>query len=141
MNYWRTTVSLSFISYNLGAGATIHQIVRSGRVQAGSRPGVEENAVELAPGVWLTGPVPRNYPERNYPERNYPGSGRMVTPEGVREDTAAEDASLVFDTNEGLVVLSDCGHAGLLIRSNAQARSSATPDTRRDRRLASVSIG
>ena len=67
-----------------------------------------DKPVELAPGVWLTGPVPRKYPERNYP-----GSGRMITPEGVREDTVPEDASLVFDTNEGLVVLSGCGHAGI----------------------------
>jgi 7,8-dihydropterin-6-yl-methyl-4-(beta-D-ribofuranosyl)aminobenzene 5'-phosphate synthase len=65
---------------------------------------------ELAPGVWLTGPVPRRYPERNFSLA--PGS-RVITPEGAVEDTVAEDSSLVFDTDLGLVVLSGCGHAGL----------------------------
>lgn len=63
---------------------------------------------ELAPGVWLTGPVPRKYPERNFG-----GVGRIVTPEGTVEDTVPEDTSLVFDTDRGLVVLSGCGHAGI----------------------------
>ena len=69
-----------------------------------------DKPVELAPGVWLTGPVPRPYPERNF------GIGppvRVVTPGGVLEDTVPEDSSLVFDTAQGLVVLSGCGHAGL----------------------------
>jgi 7,8-dihydropterin-6-yl-methyl-4-(beta-D-ribofuranosyl)aminobenzene 5'-phosphate synthase len=69
-----------------------------------------DNAVELAPGVWLTGPVPRVYPERNF---SMGRSGRVVTPEGTVEDTVPEDSSLVFDTAQGLVVLSGCGHAGL----------------------------
>lgn len=63
---------------------------------------------EIAPGVWITGPVPRKYPERNYG-----ALGKMVTPDGVRDDTVPEDTSLVFDTGEGLVVLSGCGHAGI----------------------------
>ena len=64
----------------------------------------------LAPGVWLTGPVPRPHPERNFGMG--PG-GRVVTPEGTVEDTIPEDTSLVFDTEQGLVVLSGCGHAGI----------------------------
>ena len=64
---------------------------------------------ELAPGVWLTGPVPRRYPERNYH-----ASGKVVTPAGEKEDVIPEDSSLVFDTDRGLVVLSGCGHAGIV---------------------------
>jgi len=63
----------------------------------------------IQPGVWITGPVPRVHPERNWS-----GSGRVQTPEGLEEDTIPEDLSLVFDTERGLVVISGCGHAGIV---------------------------
>jgi 7,8-dihydropterin-6-yl-methyl-4-(beta-D-ribofuranosyl)aminobenzene 5'-phosphate synthase len=63
----------------------------------------------LAPGVWLTGPVPRTYPERNWS-----GSGRLQTPAGPVEDNVPEDSSIVVQTPEGLVVVSGCGHAGII---------------------------
>jgi 7,8-dihydropterin-6-yl-methyl-4-(beta-D-ribofuranosyl)aminobenzene 5'-phosphate synthase len=69
-----------------------------------------DKPAELAPGVWITGPVPRRYPERNY---GIGPAGMAVTPNGAIEDTIPEDSSLVFDTDKGLVVLSGCGHAGL----------------------------
>jgi len=64
---------------------------------------------QLHPGVWLTGPVPRRHPERNW-------SGRvsMTTPAGVVEDTVPDDLSLIIDTEQGLVVLTGCGHAGVI---------------------------
>lgn len=65
---------------------------------------------ELHPGVWLTGPVPRVFPERNWPG----GSRPVKTPQGPAEDTIPEDMSLVFDTDDGLVLLSGCGHAGIV---------------------------
>jgi 7,8-dihydropterin-6-yl-methyl-4-(beta-D-ribofuranosyl)aminobenzene 5'-phosphate synthase len=65
--------------------------------------------VQLYPGVWLTGPVPRKYPERNWS-----GSGKMTTPAGLVEDNLPEDSALVFDTEPGLVVLTGCGHAGVV---------------------------
>lgn len=64
---------------------------------------------EILPAVWLTGPVPRPYPERNWS-----GTGRVQTAAGLIEDTIAEDASVVVDTAEGLVVISGCGHAGII---------------------------
>jgi 7,8-dihydropterin-6-yl-methyl-4-(beta-D-ribofuranosyl)aminobenzene 5'-phosphate synthase len=64
---------------------------------------------ELYPGVWLTGPIPRKYPERNWS-----GSGRVKTPAGWVEDTVPEDQALVFDTDQGLVVLVGCAHAGVV---------------------------
>ena len=64
---------------------------------------------QLQPGVWLTGPVPRRYPERNWS-----GSVSVTTPKGVVEDTVQDDMSLVFDTEQGLVVLTGCGHAGVI---------------------------
>jgi 7,8-dihydropterin-6-yl-methyl-4-(beta-D-ribofuranosyl)aminobenzene 5'-phosphate synthase len=65
--------------------------------------------VQLRPGVWLTGPVPRRHPERNWS-----GSLRLKTSSGDVEDTIPEDASLVIDTAEGLVLVSGCGHAGIV---------------------------
>lgn len=71
---------------------------------------IEHSAAEsIAPGIWVTGPVPRAHPERNWS-----GGGLVQTPDGVKEDTIPEDMSLVFDTQSGLVVLSGCGHAGIV---------------------------
>lgn len=65
---------------------------------------------EIFPGVWLTGPVPRKYPERNWS-----GAGQIVLPDGSKkEDNIPEDMSLVIDTDRGLVVISGCGHAGII---------------------------
>ena len=66
-------------------------------------------ANQIAPGIWVTGPVPRLHPERNWS-----GGGRVQSPDGLTEDTIPEDMSLVFDTPSGLVVLSGCGHAGII---------------------------
>lgn len=64
---------------------------------------------EIIPGVWLTGPIPRAYPEKNYP------GGIEVQKGGAWvEDNLPEDMSLVFNTDRGLVLLAGCGHAGLI---------------------------
>lgn len=68
-----------------------------------------DRVAELFPGVWLTGPVPRKYPERNWS-----GLGKMVTPAGVVEDNIPEDQSVVINTDKGLVVITGCGHAGII---------------------------
>ena len=62
----------------------------------------------LAPGVWLTGPVARRYPERNWAK----GSS-IMSASGPVEDTIPEDMSLVIDAQEGLIVITGCGHAGI----------------------------
>ncbi len=66
---------------------------------------------ELLPGAWLTGPVPRPYPEKNWS----PGV-KLHNPAGpgLVEDTIPEDQALVLDTDRGLVVLTGCGHAGVI---------------------------
>jgi 7,8-dihydropterin-6-yl-methyl-4-(beta-D-ribofuranosyl)aminobenzene 5'-phosphate synthase len=70
---------------------------------------VHARPVELAPGVWLTGPVPRAHPERNY---SAGGTVRLAS--GDVPDTIPEDTSLVVATQDGLVVLTGCGHAGIV---------------------------
>ncbi|MGO8793494.1 MAG: MBL fold metallo-hydrolase [Candidatus Sulfotelmatobacter sp.] len=68
-----------------------------------------EGADEIFPGAWLTGPVPRKYPERNWSS-----TGKVQTPAGLVEDNIPEDQSLVLNTPEGLVVITGCGHAGII---------------------------
>jgi 7,8-dihydropterin-6-yl-methyl-4-(beta-D-ribofuranosyl)aminobenzene 5'-phosphate synthase len=65
--------------------------------------------IELMPGVWLTGPVPRVHPERNWS-----GAGRVRSPSGDVEDTIPEDMALVIKTDQGLVFVFGCGHAGVI---------------------------
>jgi 7,8-dihydropterin-6-yl-methyl-4-(beta-D-ribofuranosyl)aminobenzene 5'-phosphate synthase len=64
---------------------------------------------ELLPGVWVTGPVPRLYPEKNYPE-----GIEVATGDGWVADEVSEDQSLVFNTPRGLILLAGCGHAGII---------------------------
>jgi 7,8-dihydropterin-6-yl-methyl-4-(beta-D-ribofuranosyl)aminobenzene 5'-phosphate synthase len=68
-----------------------------------------DEAAEIFPGWWLTGPVPRKYPEHNWSS-----TGKVQTPAGVVEDTIPEDQSLVLNTPKGLVVITGCGHAGII---------------------------
>lgn len=78
---------------------------------------------QLHPGVWLTGAVPRVHPERNWGP-----AGKVRTPNGISEDFIPEDLSLVVDTDEGLVVVSGCGHAGIINTLEfAQARIRRAP--------------
>ena len=64
---------------------------------------------EIFPGAWLTGPITRKYPEKNWDELD-----KVMTPAGLVEDTIPEDLSLVLNTSRGLVVVTGCGHAGIV---------------------------
>jgi 7,8-dihydropterin-6-yl-methyl-4-(beta-D-ribofuranosyl)aminobenzene 5'-phosphate synthase len=66
------------------------------------------SAAELMPGVWVTGPVPRRSPERTWN-----AAIQIVTPNGLMPDSIPEDMSLVIGTEQGRVVLTGCGHAGI----------------------------
>lgn len=73
-----------------------------------------EGPAQVLPGVMMLGPVPRVHQERNWSSPRGGPAGRVQTPEGVVEDTVPEDTSLVVDTAEGLVLISGCGHAGIV---------------------------
>lgn len=64
---------------------------------------------EIFPGATLTGPVPRKYPEHNWSV-----AIKVQTPDGLVEDNIPEDQSLVLNTPQGLVVITGCGHAGIV---------------------------
>ena len=68
-----------------------------------------DQPTELLPGVWLTGPV-----TRVHSERNWSGNSQIKTDNGWIEDTILESQSLVVNTAKGLVILSGCGHAGII---------------------------
>ncbi len=69
-----------------------------------------EGPTELAPGVWLTGPIPRPHDERNYSLLT-----KIRKPDGeFIEDNLPENMSMIFDTDQGVVLLTGCGHAGLI---------------------------
>jgi len=83
--------------------------IRSEYEKSGGVFVVQREPTELYPGIWLTGPVPRNYEHNGYK------GARMTTPTGiVNEDTIPEDMALICDTDNGLVVLTGCGHAGVI---------------------------
>ncbi|MDP3070173.1 MAG: MBL fold metallo-hydrolase [Opitutaceae bacterium] len=109
----RTHVAAGFFDSRVGVppGVELNRMiaVRPEYEATGGKFLVHTAPVALQPGVWLTGPVPRKHPERNWS-----GSTRVRTAAGEREDTVADDLALVVDTAQGLVVVTGCGHAGVI---------------------------
>ena len=113
--------SKSLSTLYVGSGIFAPRVAADGRVDermanirreyesTGGRVVEVEAPLRLQPGVWLTGRVPRVHPERNWS-----GLGRVRLPTGDQEDTVVEDMALVVQTNQGVVVLFGCGHAGVI---------------------------
>lgn len=70
---------------------------------------VVESATTLAPGVVLTGPIARTHPEKNVSPGFFLKSGDAYVP-----DTVPESQVLGIDTDHGWVLISGCGHAGIV---------------------------
>jgi 7,8-dihydropterin-6-yl-methyl-4-(beta-D-ribofuranosyl)aminobenzene 5'-phosphate synthase len=109
----RTHVGQGFFDSRVGVppGVELNTMirVRPEYEQTGGKFIVHDAPVELQPGVWLTGPVPRRYPERNWS-----GNTQIKTAAGVREDTLPDDMALIVNTAPGLVIVTGCGHAGII---------------------------
>ena len=109
----RTHVAAGFFDSRSGTppGVELNQMirVRPEYEESGGQFAVHAKPAEIQPGVWLTGPVPRKHPERNWS-----GSVQVKTAAGVREDTVADDMALIIDTAQGLVIVTGCGHAGVV---------------------------
>lgn len=84
-------------------------LIRPEFEKTGGRFVVVTRPTELYPGIWLSGGIPRKYPEHNWS-----GSAQVQTAAGWVEDTLPEDQALLFNTRQGLVVLFGCGHAGII---------------------------
>jgi 7,8-dihydropterin-6-yl-methyl-4-(beta-D-ribofuranosyl)aminobenzene 5'-phosphate synthase len=64
---------------------------------------------EIVPAVWVSGPVPRQFPEKNYP------STIEVSLNGTwTEDYVPESQALTIQTARGHIVLLGCGHSGVV---------------------------
>ena len=77
---------------------------------------MHEEATQIYPGIWLTGPVPRLHPEKNY---GFWADGKhevgvVNSPDGPTDDNVPESMSMVINTGKGLVAITGCGHAGLI---------------------------
>jgi 7,8-dihydropterin-6-yl-methyl-4-(beta-D-ribofuranosyl)aminobenzene 5'-phosphate synthase len=83
--------------------------IRAEYIAGGGEFITHEKPTELYPGVWFTGPVPRNNPEKNWT----PGLS-LKTSSGLVEDNVPEDSALIFDTGDGIVILTGCAHAGIV---------------------------
>lgn len=80
--------------------------------QTGASFIVHDSPTEIAPGVWVTGPVPRVHEERNYPV----GPERVFLREdgSTAPDIVPDSQSLVVVSAGGPIMISGCGHAGLI---------------------------
>ena len=83
--------------------------LRDSLEEAGIEFVVHSEPSEIAPGIWVTGPVPRPHTERNYPdflliERD----GDWVV------DHVPESQGLTIVTERGHIVLMGCGHSGVV---------------------------
>ena len=70
---------------------------------------VHDGPVEILPGVWITGSVPRPNDEKNYPVQiRIEESGEWVA------DWVPESQGLTIVTVDGHIVLLGCGHSGVV---------------------------
>jgi len=75
--------------------------LEEGRIRWTSHP------VELLPGVWLSGPIPRPHGDVG------PGWPFFLDPQASHPDPIGDDMALWADTPEGVVLILGCCHAGL----------------------------
>ena len=68
-----------------------------------------DGPTEIAPALWLTGPVPRLVESYNGPKGLF-----IETDEGLLPDTIKDDQSLGYLTEKGWLMTSGCGHSGLI---------------------------
>lgn len=93
-------------------------------VRSGGKIITHASFAEISPGIYVTGPVARKYPEKNYDQRwqKKDAAGKTVA------DIVPEDMSLIILTAKGLVLLSGCGHSGI-INTITQARDHLQQET------------
>lgn len=101
---------------HVGAGAflaggpgTPRVAIKAPYEATGGRFVVHDGPAEIAPDVWVTGPVPRVHQETNCCK-----TGILQADGTLAPDTVPEDNSLVIRTPEGLVVIAGCAHAGIV---------------------------
>ncbi|GMG86252.1 MBL fold metallo-hydrolase [Biformimicrobium ophioploci] len=96
-----------------GEPAQLNQMIQERKLyeQSGGQVFVYDKEKEIFPGVWISGPVPRVTNEQNY-GRDEKFQVRINNQWNV--DTVPESLSLYIQTADGTIVVSGCGHAGLV---------------------------
>ena len=117
----KKTFPTSLYSVHVGEGIFYPRVNSSGQEhyilsnknsleRLGVRFLTHNKAIEIMPGLWTTGQIPRKYDEKNWSQL-----GKLIDENDNKiEDTIPEDQSLFFDTDKGVVVVSGCGHAGVI---------------------------
>lgn len=85
----------------------IHQ-GRSELEAAGASFSLSAEFRQIVPGIWLTGEIPRLTPFETG------DAGLFLDRDGLMTDPTTDDQSLAIETENGLVVLLGCCHAGLI---------------------------
>lgn len=86
----------------IGCHLSVEELFRHGKVLLTAAPlWLTENLVFL-------GEIERRFDFEKTPSRGY-----IYTPDGIRDDTVADDTALACRTAEGLVVITGCSHAGI----------------------------
>ncbi|MDK2891003.1 MAG: 7,8-dihydropterin-6-yl-methyl-4-(beta-D-ribofuranosyl)aminobenzene 5-phosphate synthase [Methanoculleus sp.] len=86
----------------IGCHLSVEELFRHGKVLLTAAP------------LWLTeNLVFLGEIERRFEFEQAPSCGYIYTPDGIREDTVADDTALACKTAEGLVVITGCSHAGI----------------------------
>lgn len=88
-----------------------NQMIAEGKAyqDSGGKVVIHAKAAETLPGVWLSGPVPRQTKESNWS-----GRGQVLHEGEWIEDVVRDSLSLFIETPQGIVLLSGCGHAGIV---------------------------
>jgi 7,8-dihydropterin-6-yl-methyl-4-(beta-D-ribofuranosyl)aminobenzene 5'-phosphate synthase len=81
-------------------------------VALGGKIHLHKEFKEILPGMFVTGPVPRKNPEKNYGMNGK--TGKVKVGNAIVDDNIPEDMSLVINTAKGLILISGCGHAGIV---------------------------
>ena len=82
---------------------------------------VVEQAREILPGVYLTGPIKRQHDERNV------NPGRFLDAAAKRPDNIPESQVVGLLTERGWLMVSGCGHAGIVNATAALRDIQAAP--------------
>ena len=72
---------------------------------------VETEMVEVGPGVYLTGEIPR---KSAFEKGDVKMSAIRPDGETVHPDPIKDDLSLIIDSNKGLIIVLGCAHAGMI---------------------------
>jgi len=86
----------------IGCHLSVEELFRHGKVLLTAAP------------LWLTeNLVFLGEIERRFEFEQAPSGGYIYTPDGIRDDTVADDTALACRTPAGLVIITGCSHAGI----------------------------